>query len=244
MPKTRGDLKPARIVDLEHNDGSVDCMFNPHEYKISKSNSFAEQDKSQAQKSTTAELKKSGPQKLTLKLYFDTYENFGVNDANKKPEDVSQLTRKLWKLMEPRGENKARSSSAGSGESGKDGKKGKVPHVAFQWGVFSFNSFITQMSQKFTLFLEDGTPVRAEVDITFTQYADSSDYTNKDSFVYAYEGSGTRKVKPVIAGDRIDEIAQKEYGDADKWREIAEHNNLTNPNQLRPGTKLALPSIF
>lgn len=46
----------------------------------------------------------------------------------------------------------------------------------------------------------------------------------------------------VKQGDTLFGIAQKVYGDGNKWRKILSNNkNLTKPNQLRSGMKLSIP---
>jgi hypothetical protein len=35
MPTTKGGLVPAKLVNLATND-EVNCMFNPHEYSLTK----------------------------------------------------------------------------------------------------------------------------------------------------------------------------------------------------------------
>jgi hypothetical protein len=45
----------------------------------------------------------------------------------------------------------------------------------------------------------------------------------------------------VRRGDNLSKIAQRELGDANRWREIAAANNLRNPNRLQPGQRLVIP---
>ena len=47
----------------------------------------------------------------------------------------------------------------------------------------------------------------------------------------------------VVAGDSLSKIAQREYGDASKWRAIHEANRETirNPDLIHPGQVLVLP---
>jgi nucleoid-associated protein YgaU len=216
MNQTIGGLTPACIyaTDAEgktQDDPVVYCMFNPYEYSVSKSNSYAEKAKANAE-APDLELQQAGPQTLKLNLVFDTYE---------EGEDVTLLTRKLWELMEPRSNGK--------------GKPG-APFVAFEWHYFKFVSVITNMTQKFTLFLHDGMPVRAQVDITFTQHFDQPDYQNPTS-----GGGPAQQLHTVISGERLEAIAASVYGDAGLWRLIADYNNITNPLALRPGQQLLIP---
>jgi hypothetical protein len=223
MANTRSNLVAARIFEVddsgEEKGGgiSVPCMFNPFEYTVSKSNSYEEKSKNNSDV-PHVEFKKAGAQTLKLALSFDTYE---------LTEDVSLTTNKLWKLME------SKTRDEGSSEN-----KVPPPEVAFEWGVFRFVSVITNMTQKFTLFLNDGTPVRARVDVTFTQYKDLNDYPNQNPS----SGNGPiARVWRVVAGDRLDNISAKVYGDATKWRLIANFNNIVDPLQLRAGQLLTIP---
>ena len=47
---------------------------------------------------------------------------------------------------------------------------------------------------------------------------------------------------PPVAGDTLDSLAWREYGDATEWRVIAEANEIDDPMRLRPGTELLLPA--
>lgn len=222
MAKTRSELVAARVFDASE-DGSelgtvsINCMFNPYEYSVSKSNTFEEKP-GNGSDVPQVEFKKAGAQTLKLQLFFDTYQT---------GEDVSLTTNKLWKLMEAKTNEQAAQDS-----------KQSPPFVVFQWGVFRFVSVITSMTQKFTLFKMDGTPVRATADITFTQYTDLNDYPNQNPT----SGGGTiQRVRQVTAGDRLDTIAADIYGDSSKWRLIAEYNNISNPLVLKPGMYLGIP---
>ena len=223
MANTRGNLVAARIYEVDNGGEpvggglSVSCMFNPFEYSISKSNSFEEKPRNRSD-TPQGEFFKSGSQTLKLVLIFDTYE---------ADSDVSLETNKLWKFMMTKTRKESRQN-----------EKIEPPQVAFEWGVFKFVSYITNMTQKFTLFKKDGTPVRANVDITLTQYTDVNDYPNQNP---TSGGGPIQRVWRVVAGDRLDTIAAEVYRDATKWRLIASQNGITNPLALRPGQVLRIP---
>jgi hypothetical protein len=218
---TRGNLAAAQITVVnkkgkKEGGPTVPCMFNPYEYRVTKTNTFSEKPQNDADV-TEAQFKSSSPQTLTLSLYFDTYET---------GEDVSKTTRQLWQLMMTKTQK----------DSGM-GKKVPPPQVAFEWGVFFFVAYITTMTQTFTLFNKDGTPLRAKVDVTFTQYTDVDDYPRQDQ----RGGTFFEQAWRVTAGDRLDTIAGEVYDDPQKWRLIAERNHITNPFALRPGQILQIP---
>jgi nucleoid-associated protein YgaU len=215
-------LKKASIFEVDSSSRAptggkeVTCMFNPFEYTVSKSNSFAEPNAANGKNAPAAEFSKAGAQTLKLNLIFDTY---GTN------QDVRTETDKLWEFM------------AVKSQPGKSKKS--PPAVAFCWGSFYFVSYITQMTQKFTLFDRGGIPVRAVVDVTFTQYIDEKDYkpTNPTS-----GGGPVDRAWLTVGADRLDNIAADVYGDATKWRLIANYNNITDPTAIRPGQYLVIPA--
>jgi Contractile injection system tube protein/LysM domain len=227
MPQTslKTDLVHAKIYEVDAkgepvgNGISVECMFNPAEYTVSKQNQYKE-GKKQKGTAPPTEFSSVGSQSLKLSLMFDTYE---------KGTDVSKLTRKLWLFMKPKenSENKKK-------------PKGEPIQVAFEWGVFRFVAYITNMTQQFTMFTYQGVPVRAKVDVDFMQYTDFEDY-QKLKQNPSSGGGPAEQIWKVIAGDRLDNIAAKVYHDATQWRRIAEHNQLRNPLSLRPGQILRLP---
>jgi hypothetical protein len=223
MPLTRSNLEAARVYEVddsgrEKSGGlSVPCMFNPFEYIVTKANRYQEQSRNRCD-SPRLEFQKAGPPTLRLSLIFDTYET---------GEDVTQTTRALMKLMETR-----------TREEGGQTEKVPPPRVAFEWGVFSFVAVITNMTQRFTLFKRDGTPVRAKVEVTFTQDRDPNDHPDQNP---TSGGGDVERVWRVIAGDRLDTIAYEVYGDATKWRLIAEQNQIVAPLRLRAGQRLAIP---
>jgi nucleoid-associated protein YgaU len=225
MPITRGNLQAAEIYEVddaseERKAGgvSVACMFNPYEYSVTKSNSYRENAQNRADV-PDQEFTGAGAQELRLKLTFDTYESH---------QDVTQTTGRLWQLMEFRTRE----------EGGRD-EKIPPPRVAFEWGVFRFVAVITTMTQKFTMFRHDGTPVRATVDVTFKQDRDPNEELPQNP---TSGGGDVERVWRVVAGDRLDTIAYEVYGDATKWRLIAEHNHLVDPLRLQGGQQLSIPS--
>lgn len=243
LKNTRGGLAAAQILelldvnvdrqtgkfkvkDVKQGEISITCMFNPYEYTVTKSNNFKEASSANSGNSPRADFESAGPQTLQLHLYFDTYGQHDQKDEQFEP--VTKYTNALWQLMAVK-----KKSNAGGGQD-----KDSPPLVAFVWGKLYFVAYITQMTQKFTLFAHDGTPVRAEVDVTFTQYVDLDDYPEQNP---TSGGGPIDRIWQVRAGDRIDTIAAQVYGSATKWQLIANYNQLNDPTALRPGQQLLIP---
>lgn len=143
---------------------------------------------------------------LKVSLFYDTYE---------ERTDVRKETNKIIALMKPT-------------IAGKETKH--PPDCGFVWGKFSYRGVITSVQQKFTMFLENGIPVRAILDVTFT----SHDLEKKIDNLKGLEAC--RKLWVVKSGDRLDLIAEEVFKDPLNWRKIAKANRIKNPIDF-PGKK-------
>lgn len=218
MPATKANLVPATIINLSTNE-PVYCMFNPHEYTLSKQNQW-NNDSEKGKNVFKTKFAQGGSQSLTLQLFFDTYA---------ERVDVRKHTQGLWKMMMTTEDKKNPTTN-----------KSEPPHVAFHWGSFYFKAVITSISQKFTLFDESGLPLRTTVDVSFQQIEDEEDYAKQNP---TSGGGAALKTHLVQAGDRLDLIAAKFYGDPTRWRLIARENNLFHPLRLRKGQQLVIPPL-
>ena len=95
--------------------------------------------------------------------------------------------------------------------------------------------------QTFTLFLEDGTPVRAKLDLGLKE---------TESAEHQFKRTKRKKGSPLQArrrvtkrGDTLWAIAAAEYADARLWRPIAAANGIRNPRELPAGMLLLIPPI-
>ena len=218
MPSTRGGLEPATIVNLSTN-AEVHCMFNPHEYTVAKQNQWTN-DEVKGKNVPKVKFSQGGAQTMSLQLVFDTYADAA---------DVRTHTQELWNMMMVTEDRRNPRNN-----------KSEPPRVEFRWGQFSFRAIITQVSQKFSLFLQDGTPVRTTVDVSFQQVEDEEDQPPQNP---TSGGGPPLKVHTVQAGERLDWIAFKAYGDSTYWRLIAHENGLFHPLRLREGHQLVIPPL-
>jgi nucleoid-associated protein YgaU len=217
-------VKPtkARIYNVDKGGALVvECLFNPTEYKFTKTNTW-EKDKTPKRNVSMLNFQGGAAMTLTVSLLFDTY-------MTADQPDVRKYTEKVLDLMKIDPALKAAK-----------GKGSRPPRVIFAWGDFwGFQSVITSITQTFTMFLATGKPVRAKLDVTFTQVESDGTYPKTNPTSYA-EVSKLRVVGP---GETIDSIAFQEYGDPTHWRVIADHNDLDDPLRLRPGQRLAIPPV-
>ncbi|MBK6318986.1 MAG: LysM peptidoglycan-binding domain-containing protein [Dehalococcoidia bacterium] len=90
------------------------------------------------------------------------------------------------------------------------------------------------------MFLGDGTPVRATVNLSLKQAKDPGRFPAQNP---TSGGAAGHKRHVVLQRETLDSIAAREYGEARHWRHIAEANGIEDPMRLRPGTVLALPPL-
>lgn len=200
---------------------TLTCMFNPTDYTFSKSVTWSEA-KDRGANIPVLEFTGGESAILTLKLFFDTTDT---------GEDVrSKYTNALWELAMV---NKDKIDS-------KTGK-GRPPNVCFEWGnAWSFEAVVTSISTNFTLFREDGTPIRASVDVTLKQVKDPGKFPAQNP---TSGGAAGHKRHIVQQSETLDYIAAREYGSAEHWRHIAEANGIDDPMRVQPGSVLALPPL-
>jgi hypothetical protein len=209
---------PEKLVirSLETRD-KIECLFNPTEYTITKTNDWST-DQKRGENVPELDFNGGNAKEMTLNLFFDT---------SLDGYDVRKETDKLCKLMEV-------SRSLTDGNTG----KGRPPLVICQWGrVRLFKAVIKEVTQQFTLFRDDGTPVRANVTAVFCQAEEDGKFRPQNPTTSGQYGHKRWVVKE---GDTIDLIAFYEYNDSSLWRYIADINGLVNPGRLKPGQVLII----
>lgn len=195
-------------------------FFNPTEYQIRRRVDWKELENRGAD-FPQLQFNKGGARTLSMSLLFDTYES---------RQDVRTFTSQIARLAEV------------------DGQKGRPPVCTITWGPtvdpyagLPFKGVLESLSQKFTLFLENGTPVRATLDVQFKEGEALARQRRRNPRAKGSPQEPKRRV--VKQGDALWSIAAEEYGDPAKWRPIASTNGVTNPHALEPGTELIIPSL-
>jgi nucleoid-associated protein YgaU len=89
------------------------------------------------------------------------------------------------------------------------------------------------------MFKPDGTPVRARLTVTFSQYSNAE----LEAKEIKRETADYSKVHVVRQGETLATIAAVAYGDPRTWRPIALRNRIDNPRRLTIGAQLMLPQL-
>lgn len=201
-----------KILDGSNANTEVDVRFNPTEYSIEYSNSFQET-APPGLSNPIIQFVNGNTQVLTMELLFDSYTD--------KREDVSKATNRFTQLVSI------------------DGDLHAPPRVEFSWGVISFRAVVEKVSQRYTMFLADGTPVRATLTVTFKQYQSISEQLKNPP----RNSADKTKRRVFERHDSVWLMAAREYGEARYWRLIAATNRIEDPTDIEPGTVLTLPPL-
>lgn len=226
-------------AELEIEGGAtIKCLFNPTEYKISKSNSWNFKEVTGVS-SPEPEFTGGQPRELSLTILLDA----SILDNG---QTVRGITDELFKMMQvPDGQ------PAG-------GARSDPPFLTFRWGTgVTFRSACMSLSAAYQLFRQDGEPIRAEVSMTLKEVKTGSQQSSPGGVAAAVAApagaSGSNPtsagsalaqgVHVVTAGDSLASIAQQRLGDARLWPALADANRIDNPFHLKLGMSVTLPRL-
>ncbi|MGH2948042.1 MAG: peptidoglycan-binding protein [Solirubrobacteraceae bacterium] len=215
-------------AELKIEDGeTIKVLFNPTEYTITKTNTWNFK-QVQGASLPPPEFGGGNPRELSLSLLLDS-------SLLTPGQSVKGVTDKLFKMMDV----------ADGQPSG--GTRSSPPFVTFRWGaVDTFKAVCTSLTVAFQLFKPNGDPIRADVKVQLKQAeqastaSSSSSNTAQNPTTRAMAGRGMHMIRD---GDTLPSIAYRTYGDATRWRVIAEANDVDDPLRLRRGRALMLPEL-
>lgn len=199
-------LEKATITKLSTGE-QIAVMFNPAEYSFDVGNTFAEID-IPGLRTPPIQYVRGNAKSLRMELFFDTYETAA---------DVRAATLRVTALLDPEPQTQA------------------PPILLFNWGGFALKCVLENVAQRFTMFLENGTPVRATLTTVFKEYEPVQVKVQTGFFF------GPPTVYNVVQGDTATKIAETVLGDPAQWRQIANANNVDNPRKMQAGTAVVVP---
>jgi hypothetical protein len=212
-PDGSSSLKKAiiHVLDARGNKKrEVPVLFYPSEYTIEKSNEFASIN-IPGLESPILQFTRGGLGTLSMELYFDSYEE--DNDVRIYTDKVANLLNVDPELHAP-------------------------PVLRFIWGNLNFTCVLTKVTKKFTMFRQDGIPVRATLSVSFSQFL-----TDADIMASPLHSPDKTKIYTIKQGDNLWGIAAREYGDPAFWRPIANKNGIENPRILEAGRVITIPPL-
>jgi hypothetical protein len=169
-----------------------------------------------------------GRTELDLDLLFDV----SLAGSTIVSEDVRDLTAPLWNLAE-------------------NTTNGYPPLVRFVWGKhWNIPGVIISVAEHLEDFSAVGAPRRSWLRMRLLRARDAQPVTQQTNIPIIEDISlleedltlENMRFHEVLAGERLDEIASRFYGDAGYWRVLADFNDLIDPALLPAGLVLVIPS--
>ena len=204
-------LEKATITNVDTND-EIEVLFNPKEYVIEKKTPWSEINVF-GMDSPPVQFTMGERKRLSMELFFDTSE---------EKNDVRDYTTKIEELMLV------------------NAQEHRPPILRFSWGSLSFDCVLEDLVQRFTLFSNDGTPLRAICKVVFKEYATAATQLSNTR----RESADHTKRMALREGETLSSLAAREYNDSSKWRVIADANNIDDPENISAGTIVELPPLY
>jgi hypothetical protein len=210
-------LEKAHITRVDDPSHPIPVMFNPEEYSINRDNNFA-QTAVPGLSAPILQFVHGNMQTLEMELLVDTFE---AHSGNRARQDVRELTNKIIGLMDI------------------DATTHAPPILVFTWSTLSFQCVLARANQRYIMFLPDGTPVRARLQVTFNEFRG----VDSEAQEIKRETADFSKLHVVVGGETLSSIAFKRYGNAALWRPIALVNEIDDPRTLPVGLQLLVPQL-
>jgi hypothetical protein len=217
-------ISAYRDGDFKNKDGfDFFVWINPQSYKRTLSIRTKEQEEVNSPASSPTYMK-VGDETLSFKLVFDTT-GLVLSPLGSEVMPADGVAALIEPLID---------------------KIAKVPtgathpnFVQLSWAQLQARCVLTTMSVDYKLFRPDGTPIRAEMDLSFKIYTSAINISR-----YHDQGStrGPRFVT-VVEGDTLPALCARIYGDCQYFIEVARFNDLYSFRTLKAGTLLCFPSL-
>jgi nucleoid-associated protein YgaU len=210
------DAATTAGADAESAGKAVEVGFNPREYTIEQSNSYAEIG-IPGLEAPILQFVRGNTEKLSFDVLIDTTDL----EPGSPQRDARTLANKILQLARV------------------DGERHAPPICKFEWGGEVLEGVIETVRRQFVLFDPSGVPTRITLSLGVKRYRSLKEQLGT---MNRRSPDRTRTVV-VAAGDTLPAIAFRAYGDDALWRPIALHNGIVDPARLQPGTVLELPKL-
>lgn len=230
-------LQKAKFQRLNKNFGvekEIPVLFNPTEFTLNKAAQIAEI-AIPGLDAPVLQFVRGQTETLTLDLFFDSTET-GTGEL---ALPVTMYTDAFYQLIKIDPETHA------------------PPVCAFDWGGIvgfpgawltdqwitqsrgKFQCIVESVRQRFTLFSPLGMPLRATLSVTLREYRTIEQQIDEIRFL----SPDRTRTHVIQRGDTLNRLAADAYDDPRQWRVIAEHNEIEDPLDLKPGMVLEIPPL-
>lgn len=201
----------------DSDQGSFALPINPETYS---ENYKVEYDlrRGQGQQSTNPKFKSTAPEELKLEFVFDgtkTAQGY-VHKKQSVQEQIKKLKDTVYSM---------------------NGEIHRPRFLKIFWGELKFPCILTNLDINYTLFDEEGKPIRAKISTTFVNYVAQEERVAREN----KRSPDLTQIRGVNEGDRLDLMTYKIYNESQYLLQIAKANKLTSIRNITPGLELKFP---
>lgn len=215
---------------------SFSVMFNPSRVSITSGCGWKARPHSGPGNWSTELTVSSGdrqPSTLSCDLLFDTTDE-GVDLMTRLAESATGGLSMAFR--QPTGTNVLEHTQLVSRLAQPAQELHRPPICQLWWGPYMLiQGVLTSCSQEFKHWKPDGTPVRASLSCSFTEYQQDS--------MFEFHSPDVEKTHTVRRGDTLPGLAAHYYNDAGKWWAIAQFNDLDDARFIESGRVLRIPAL-
>jgi hypothetical protein len=193
-------------------------MINPESIKWSRSVSYNEEQPSDTS-SASQKYKNTPSEKLSFEIVLDCTGVVNIARMNLAAE-IASLEDIIYTY---------------------NGKIHRPNFVSIQWGKsFTFKGVLTSFDTSYTLFKPDGTPLRAKLSLSFSQYVSPKTLGKQDN----QQSPDVTHMMDVVEGVSLPQMCQAVWKDESYYVQVARYNGLDKFRNLKNVDRLVFPPII
>lgn len=205
--------KPEEMDQQSKAKGEFVAMFNPEGFSITTEYVF--DDKQADGETGSAQKPKSiAPREFNFDLLLD---GTGASGIKKNVQEEIERFKKI---------------------TGFESKERRQSFLTVSWGIFTIRCVLKKMEIKYTLFRNDGFPLRVILSLVLGEYKTAIQQLRENPPGVAK----ITKLANLSSGDTLEQLANKTYGDSSQIAELAKENGLSSLKSATSGERLTLPS--
>jgi hypothetical protein len=202
------------MIPVVWTEAEMNFRFNPSQLQLNKQAIYQGSNTRSSEEGGQEQYSNTGTRTLSFTVLLDEWEAPAGQDVGSMVDTLQK-----WCNPEP------------------DSDPPSPPTAMFVWGKFRFIGQLASVNATFNLFRRDGSPARAEVQVSMRERPEQVRRQNPTS-----GGPPGRRSRRMVEGDTLQSIAHRELGDPNLWRVVAEMNGIDDPLAVGPGTRLLIPS--
>jgi hypothetical protein len=116
--------------------------------------------------------------------------------------------------------------------------KTKRPNfVQLSWAQLQARCLLSSMTVEYKLFRPDGTPIRADANLSFTAFTSALSLSRQAKAIT----TETTQIVTLVEGDTLPALCARIYGKSEYYLEVARYNQIYSFRRLKTGTQIMFP---